>query len=60
MLWDRRFPLLATLTYRCGITNYGLLDSTHRGDEQEFAGVHWFRYSDVPLHRSDPHLKHDF
>lgn len=25
-------------------------------DEQEFAGVSWFRYSDVPLHRSDPHL----
>jgi 8-oxo-dGTP diphosphatase len=25
-------------------------------DEQEFAGVCWFRYSDVPLDRSDPHL----
>jgi 8-oxo-dGTP diphosphatase len=25
-------------------------------DEQEFAAVKWFRYSDVPLHRSDPHL----
>src|SRR5258708_1773347 len=25
-------------------------------DEHEFAGVCWFRYSDVPLHRSDPHL----
>jgi len=25
-------------------------------DEQEFAGVRWFRYSDVPVHRSDPHL----
>ena len=25
-------------------------------DQQEFAAVQWFRYSDVPLHRSDPHL----
>jgi 8-oxo-dGTP pyrophosphatase MutT (NUDIX family) len=25
-------------------------------DEQEFAAVKWFGYSDVPLHRSDPHL----
>ena len=25
-------------------------------DEHEFAGVRWFPYSDVPLHRSDPHL----
>jgi len=25
-------------------------------DEQEFAGVRWFKYSDVPLLRSDPHL----
>jgi 8-oxo-dGTP diphosphatase len=25
-------------------------------DKQEFADVCWFRYSDVPLHRSDPHL----
>jgi len=25
-------------------------------DEQEFADVRWFRYSDVPLRRSDPHL----
>src|SRR5258707_9137157 len=25
-------------------------------DEHEFAGICWFRYSDVPLHRSDPHL----
>ena len=25
-------------------------------DEQEFAGVRWFKYSDVPLQRSDPHL----
>src|SRR5882757_10115984 len=26
-------------------------------DEQEFAGVRWFGYSDVPLQRSDPHLR---
>jgi len=25
-------------------------------DEQEFASVKWFPYSDVPLHRSDPHV----
>ncbi|HTD74361.1 MAG TPA: NUDIX hydrolase [Steroidobacteraceae bacterium] len=25
-------------------------------DDQEFAGVRWFEFSDVPLHRSDPHL----
>jgi 8-oxo-dGTP diphosphatase len=25
-------------------------------DEHEFAGVGWFRYSCLPLHRSDPHL----
>jgi 8-oxo-dGTP diphosphatase len=27
-----------------------------RLDPQEFAGVCWFRYSDVPFNRSDPHL----
>jgi 8-oxo-dGTP diphosphatase len=26
-------------------------------DAQEFAGVRWFRYSDVPLQRSDPHME---
>jgi 8-oxo-dGTP pyrophosphatase MutT (NUDIX family) len=25
-------------------------------DRREFAGVRWFKVSDVPLHRSDPHL----
>ena len=25
-------------------------------DAQEFAGVQWFRFADVPLQRSDPHL----
>jgi 8-oxo-dGTP diphosphatase len=25
-------------------------------DEHEFDGLRWFRYSEVPLHRSDPHL----
>jgi 8-oxo-dGTP diphosphatase len=25
-------------------------------DEEEFAAVRWFRYSDVPLQRSDPYL----
>jgi 8-oxo-dGTP diphosphatase len=25
-------------------------------DEEELAGVCWFQYSDVPFHRSDPHL----
>jgi 8-oxo-dGTP diphosphatase len=26
-------------------------------DEHEFAGVSWFRHSEVPLRRSDPHLE---
>lgn len=25
-------------------------------DDQEFSAAKWFRYSDIPLHRSDPHL----
>ena len=27
-----------------------------RYDENELAGICWFRYSDVPFHRADPHL----
>jgi 8-oxo-dGTP diphosphatase len=60
-------PLMLTCTGTVGLTS-GHIDvslwyvitapRTQRikYDEQEFAGVRWFRYSDVPLHRSDPHL----
>jgi 8-oxo-dGTP diphosphatase len=27
-----------------------------RYDQNEFAGIRWFRYSEVPFQRSDPHL----
>jgi 8-oxo-dGTP diphosphatase len=60
-------PLMVTCTTTVGLT-YGHIDVSLwyvvvaprtqivSYDEQEFAGVCWFRYSDVPLHRSDPHL----
>jgi hypothetical protein len=32
------------------------IGSSDGGVAQEFADVRWFRNSDVPLHRSDPHL----
>jgi 8-oxo-dGTP diphosphatase len=25
-------------------------------DREEFAGVRWFQFADVPIHRSDPHM----
>jgi 8-oxo-dGTP diphosphatase len=34
----------------------GDINQSVQFEEQEFAGVKWFRYSDVPLHRSDPHM----
>ena len=60
-------PLMVTCTTTAGLTP-GHIDvslwyvvtasRTQRidYDEHEFAGVGWFRYSDVPLDRSDPHL----
>jgi 8-oxo-dGTP diphosphatase len=60
-------PLLVTCTATVGLTS-GHIDvslwyvvtvsRTQRisYDEHEFAGICWFRYSDVPFHRGDPHL----
>jgi 8-oxo-dGTP diphosphatase len=60
-------PLMVTCTTTVGLTS-GHIDvslwyvvTAARNqcinyDSQEFAGVSWFRYSEVPLHRSDPHL----
>jgi 8-oxo-dGTP diphosphatase len=60
-------PLMLTCTTTVGLTS-GHVDvslwyvitapRTQRVtyDEREFAAVRWFRYSDVPIHRSDPHL----
>jgi 8-oxo-dGTP diphosphatase len=60
-------PLMVTCTTTVGITS-GHMDvslwyvvSVPRTqpihyDQQEIADVCWFRYSDVPLHRSDPHM----
>jgi 8-oxo-dGTP diphosphatase len=60
-------PLMITCTTTVGL-NPGHVDvslwyvvavdrsQTIQFDEQEFAAVKWFRYSDVPLHRSDPHM----
>jgi 8-oxo-dGTP diphosphatase len=60
-------PLMLTCTTTVGLTS-GHIDvslwyvitapRTQRitYDEHEFAAVRWFRYSDVPLHHSDPHL----
>jgi 8-oxo-dGTP diphosphatase len=60
-------PLMITCTTTVGLTPghvdvslwYVLTtDRTQiiRFDQQELASVSWFRYSDVPLHRCDPHL----
>ena len=60
-------PLMITCTTTVGLTS-GHIDvslwyvvTAPRNqpisyDEHEFADVRWFRYSDVPLSRSDPHL----
>jgi len=60
-------PLMITCTTTVGLTA-GHVDvslwyvvrvdrnQTLEFDRQEFAGVRWFRVSDVPLHRSDPHM----
>jgi 8-oxo-dGTP diphosphatase len=60
-------PLMITCTTTVGITS-GHIDvslwyvvTAARTqhiiyDDHEFAGIRWFRYADVPLHRSDPHL----
>lgn len=60
-------PLMVTCTTTVGLTSghvdvslWYVVAATRTQpisyDEQEFAGICWFRYSDVPLHRSDPHL----
>lgn len=60
-------PLMVTCTTTVGLTS-GHIDvslwyvitaeRTQRinYDEQEFLGIRWFPYADVPFHRSDPHL----
>jgi 8-oxo-dGTP diphosphatase len=60
-------PLMVTCTTTVGLTS-GHIDVSLwyvvraarsqriNYDSQEFAGFSWFRYSEVPLHRSDPHL----
>jgi ADP-ribose pyrophosphatase YjhB (NUDIX family) len=60
-------PLMITCTTTVGLTA-GHVDvslwyvvtvdgyQSMQFDEQEFSGVRWFGYSDVPLVRSDPHL----
>jgi 8-oxo-dGTP diphosphatase len=64
---DIAAPLMITCTTTVGLAAghvdvslwYVVMADRHQSisyDEQEFAGVCWFRYSDVPLHRSDPHL----
>lgn len=61
-------PLMITCTTTVGLTA-GHVDvslwyvvTADRNQEiqperQEFAGVKWFRLSEVPLHRSDPHME---
>lgn len=60
-------PLMITCTTTVGLTS-GHIDVSLwyvvtaprtqliKYDEHEFSGVCWFSYSDVPLHKSDPHL----
>jgi 8-oxo-dGTP diphosphatase len=64
---DIAAPLMVTCTTTVGLTT-GHIDVTLwylvtaartqriRYDENEFAGIRWFRYSGVPFHRGDPHL----
>jgi 8-oxo-dGTP diphosphatase len=60
-------PLMVTCTTTVGFTGghvdvslwYVVTADRNQGirfDRQEFAGIQWFQCSDVPLHRSDPHL----
>lgn len=61
-------PLMVTCTTTVGLTA-GHVDvslwyvvridrnQSIRFDQEEFAGVQWFEFADVPLHRSDPHMK---
>ncbi len=60
-------PLMLTCTTTVGLTA-GHADvslwyvvtadrtSSVEFDREEFAGVQWFEFADVPLHRSDPHI----
>jgi 8-oxo-dGTP diphosphatase len=60
-------PLMITCTTTVGLTHGHIdvslwylvtaaRDRQINFSEQEFAGVRWFPYSDVPLRHSDPHL----
>jgi 8-oxo-dGTP diphosphatase len=60
-------PLMVTCTKTVGLTaghtDVSLWYVVHASvshvisyDEQEFAGVKWFEFSEVPLDRTDPHL----
>jgi 8-oxo-dGTP diphosphatase len=61
-------PLMVTCTTTVGLTAGHVdvslwyvvrvdLNQSIRFDEEEFAGVQWFKFADVPLNRSDPHLE---
>jgi 8-oxo-dGTP diphosphatase len=60
-------PLMVTCTTTVGLTSghidvslWYVVSAAHNQqiifDDEEFASVKWFPYSDVPLLRSDPHL----
>ena len=60
-------PLMVTCTATVGLTTEHIDVSLWyvvvaartqriRYDENEFAGAGWFRYSEAPFHRGDPHL----
>ena len=64
---DIAAPLMLTCTATVGLTSghtdvslWYLVTAARTQpisyDEKEFAGICWFRYSDVPLHRVDPHM----
>lgn len=64
---DVAHPLMITCTTTVGLTSghvdvslwYVVTVERHQRidfDEQEFASVKWFPYSEVPLDRSDPHM----
>lgn len=65
--YDIAAPLMLTCTATVGLTSghtdvslwYVVTAARTQPisyDKNEFAGICWFRYSDVPLHRVDPHL----
>jgi 8-oxo-dGTP pyrophosphatase MutT (NUDIX family) len=61
-------PLFVTVTTTVGLTAghtdvslwYVVRAGRHQSiqfDEREFAGIRWFAFDEVPLERSDPHMK---